>query len=521
MATPSNLPYLNNVREILATPVMKQLIFLLGLSGSVALGIVLYTSIREPVYRPLDYQVNSQNMAAMVDTLEKAGIKYKINDQDGMLYVDSSDVQLAKLKLSSAGIAKDDSFNFSFLNDKSNLGNSQFLENARYLRALENDLSKTISALEGVSSAKVHIAMPQTNTFADENSKPTASIVLSVAPGISSDKEKISAIIQIVASSVPGLDPKDVSVTDQYGHYLSNSMDKQAQYNAEQMTYQNNMQNYYEKRIESLIAPIVGENKINVRVYADIDFSQEETAKEEYDPNQKAIRSEEEETESNGSGGASGVPGSLNSSPPSSDKDKSQNSQGGVEKSQSVKNYELGKSVSYKKSNYAKVNSLSVAVVVDNEMKIDPKTNKHINTPLDKETLEKLTALVKATIGYDEKRGDKVTVVNSSFSPPAVEGPTTPIPLWDHPWFWDMIKKIVGIILGFTVILVVYQHLSKYMKAPIPANYHDLKTLEGEAISQLSPEMQQLKQEQIKRLKELAAKDPERVALVIKSWIGK
>jgi flagellar M-ring protein FliF len=528
MSTPANSPYLQNITAILATPVVKQLIFLLSLAGSVALGIVMYTSIREPVYRPLDYQVNAQNMSAMVDTLDKAGIKYKINDQDGLLYVDSKDTQMARMKLASAGIAKDDSFNFSFLNDKSNLGNSQFIENARYLRALESDLSKTISALEGVASARVHIAMPQTNTFADENSRPTASVVLNVGPGISSDKEKISAIIQIVASSVPGLDPKDVSVTDQYGHYLSNSMDKQSQYDAEQLAYQNNLQSYYEKRIESLIAPIVGQNKVNVRVYADIDFSLQETAKEEYDPNQKVIRSEQEESESaGGAGGASGTPGALSPTAPSSGSDKSGAAGGGSGKSQSVRNYELGKSVSYKKSNFAKLNSLSVAVVVDNQTHVDAKTGKSITLPVDKDQMSKLTDLVKATIGFDDHRGDRVTVINSSFTPPVVETPPAPLPMWQEPWFWDWTKKILGIILGFIVIFFIHGQIARFAKlsapAPVPvkAKRPDLGVeAETEDSGSLPADMQHMKQEQIKRLKEMANRDPERIALVIKSWIG-
>ena len=293
----SSTTSLGSLRSILQSTVVRQLAFLIGVAGSVALGIVLFMSIKEPTYQPLDYQLNPQNMASIVDTLEKAGIKYKMNEQDGVILIPAEDMQLAHIKLSSAGVAKDDGFNFSFLNDQNNIGNSQFLENARYLRALENDLSKTIIAIEGVSSARVHIAIPQNNVFADENARPTASVVLGIAPGLTSDKEKVRAIVQIVAGSVPGLDPKDVSITDQYGHYLSGLMDQDALYNAEQLTYQNNVQSYYEKRIESMIMPLVGENKISVRVFANIDFTQQEEAKEQYNPDKNAILSEQDVNE--------------------------------------------------------------------------------------------------------------------------------------------------------------------------------------------------------------------------------
>ena len=162
---------LDGVKATFQTGMLRHLFFLVGIALSVAIGIGIFMSIQEPSYRPLDYQINQRNMASIIDTLDKSGIRYKINERDGVVLVPVNDVELAKLKLSAAGIAKDDSFSYSFLNDQNALGNSEFLENARYIRALENDLSKTISAIEGVSSASVHIAIPRNNVFADENNK--------------------------------------------------------------------------------------------------------------------------------------------------------------------------------------------------------------------------------------------------------------------------------------------------------------------------------------------------------------
>lgn len=531
MKQTSNELSMDTIKAALLSGTAKQLIFMVGIAISVALGIVLYMSIQEPIYRPLDYQVTSQNMASIVDTLEKSGIQYKVNDRDGVILVSAKDVQVARMKLASAGIPKDDSINYSFLNDKTGLGSSQFLENARYLRALENDLSKTISAIEGVSGARVHIAKPQNTVFADESGKTTASVMLSVSPGFASSKEKIQAIIQIVAGSVPGLDPKDVAITDQYGHYLSAGLDPNSIFNAEQLNYQNNIQNYYEKRIETMISPILGENKVSVRVYADIDFTQQEEAQEQYDPDKKVLRSEQVQTESVESSAASGTPGSLSNSPPSEDSDKpaSSGSTGGSQgRSESTKNYELTKSVSYKKSNAAKVKSLSVAVVVDNEVVIDPKTKQPVTKPLDPDKIAKITQLVQATIGYDQARGDKVTVVNSGFTPVKQEIAPAAIRLWEQPWFWDIAKKIIGILLGFIFLFVIYRRLSgmasnKYVSKGRPA-----KVIEEKEPEEATPEeeensrqLEALKQERISQLKQFAATDPNRVALIIKNWVGK
>lgn len=535
MRSTANLS-MKSVKTMLQNPIAKQLTFMLGIAGSVTLGIVLYMSIQEPLYRPLDYQVNSHNMASIVDTLEKAGVKYKLNEQDGVIYVAAKDMQTAKLRLSVAGIPRDDTFNFSYLNDQGNIGNSQFLENARYLRALEADLSRTISSIEGISAARVHIAIPQNNVFADENGRPTASVVLSMSPGLMSDKEKIRAIVQVVASSVPGLDPKDVAITDQYGHYLSGALEGDGVYSAEQLSYQNNMQRYYEKRIETMIIPIIGENKLTVRVQADIDFTRHEEAKEQYDTADQVLRSEQSVSEESSSpAGASGAPGSLSNSPPQSGQS-GQGAQGGQggqggqqgpgaaagdKRSQSTKNYEIGKSVIYRKNSTPKINALSVAVVIDNEMVMDPKTKKMISKPLDQEKIAKITDLVKATIGYNEKRGDKVTVVNSSFSPVKGEEAFPSVHLWDQVWFWDMVKKFLGMGIGFGFLFVMYRQISKQLKEGANDKPIGISFINEADPHAITPEMQELKQEQINRLKEMANREPNRVALVIKNWVGK
>lgn len=517
--------YLENASSVLQSGAFRQLAFMIGIAISVALGIVLYMSIQEPTYQPLDYQVNQQNMAAIVDTLDKAGIQYKINDRDGVLLVAAKDLQAAKMKLSSAGIAKDDSFNYAFLNEQNNFANSQFIENARYIRALENDLAKTISAIEGVSGARVHIAVPQNNVFADESNKVTASVVLSIAPGFSSDREKIRSIIQIVADSVPGLDPKDIAITDQYGHFLSDSLNQEEVYNTAQLTYQNNIQSYYEKRIQAMVVPLVGENKVTVRVNADIDFTQQEDAEEAYDPDKKVLLSEQTMSEQTDSSGASGAPGALSNSPPEeSGKGASAGNSGGSQgRSQSTKNYNVTKTVTYKKSNFAKIKALSVAVVVDNDVELDPKTKQYITKPLDQERINKITDLVKATVGFDQLRGDKVTVVNSSFNTVKDDLPRVSSHMWEQPWFWDMGKKIVGIIVGFVFLIILYRRLSRY--ASTSGGFQRIKTvspsMETEELNNPNSKMHEFKQEGMSKLKQLASAEPNRVALVIKNWVGK
>lgn len=520
MTNMENNKYLKNIFTIGQSNAFKQVLFMIGIALSVAVGIFIYKSIQDPLYRPLDYKLTDKNAATIADTLDKAHIQYKINDITGIIMVAAKDVQIAKYKLSAAGIQKDDSLNFSYLNDQSTLGESQFIENARYLRALEGDLVKTITAIDGVSAAKVHIAMPGNNIFADENNKPTASIFITVSDGFSAEKQKVRSIIQIVASSIPGLDPKNVAITDQYGHYLSSSMSEDAIQNAEQMDYQANVQNYYEKRIESLISPLIGNNKVNVRVHANVDFSQQEEATEKYDPDQKVIRSEETTSEEMGTSSAGGAAGALANSPPVGGSDtsgKTASATSNQGRSQNIKNYELGKSVLYRKSNIAKITSMSVAVVVDNDSSIDAKTKKSISKPIDKERLDKITQLVKATIGYDEKRGDIVTVLNSTFNVMPIDAPIEKTPFWYEGWFWEIVAKVASIIFALSIFFLLYRRQVNYFSELEKNSTVSSQNQPDE--SGLTPEMRQLKQEQINQLKEVASKDPNRVALVLKSWV--
>ena len=509
----------DTLKTIFDFNIVRRVFMLAGIAASVATGISIYNWVQEPIYRPLPYTTNEQNINSIVDALEKANIPYKINERSGNISVPVHELHVAKMKLSAAGVQKDDGFNYSFLNDQNKLGTSQFVENARYLRALESDLARTIRSIQGISSAKVHIAIPQHNIFADENTKPTASIIVQTTPGYEGDKEKIRAIVQLVAASVPELDPKHIAITDQYGHDLSSSITQESILNQEQLSYQTNMQRYFEKRIQNLLTPIIGENKASINVNADIDFTQKEEAHEEYDPQQSVVRSEQNMVEnSSSSSSIAGVPGALSNTAPNSSN--GGNSAGGNQnRNETVKNYEVGKSMRYVRASTPKVNSISVAVVLDNEEVFDEATKKIIDTPIPKEKLEQITALIKSTIGYNKARGDSVTVINSAFIPPKVDE-VQELSLWEQPWFWEWAKSSVGIILGFIFLFIVYRKISQEIKP---------KALEQKSSNQkiahddglVTPEMIRLKNEQLNILRDLANKEPNKVSSIIKKWVAK
>ena len=508
------------IKAIFDFDIVRRLFFLAGIAISVAIGFSIYQWTKDPIYRPLDYRVNDQKFASIIDTLEKDNIPYKLNEANGVISVPAADVGRAKRDLLSAGIQKEEGFNFSFLNDQNKLGSSQFLETARYIHALEADLAKTISSIQGISSAKVNIAKPQNNIFADDNSKTTASIIINIKPGYEADKEKIRSIIQLVSASVPELDPSRVAITDQYGHYLSSITNDYYLYNQEQLNYQHSIENNYQKRIQALILPILGENKASINVNADIDFTQQEQSKEDYDPTLSVVRSEQSSTDGSSPSAASGVPGALTNQPPSSTPSTPPADQGvGQTRTEAVKNYEVSKSTTYIKKDPVTIKSISVAIVLDNDVVFDKKTNKKVSRSLDKKKLDNITELVKSTIGYSEKRGDRVTVINSSFIQPQLEAEIQ-TKVWDEPWFWDLIKKLSGIILGFIFLFVIYRKIAPDF---IHAKQKSVENKPGltDQSHWVTPEMVKLKNEQIDILKQLVGKDPNKVSGVIKKWVEK
>lgn len=509
------------IKSIFSFNVVRRIFFLASIAASVAVGFGLYEWIQKPIYRPLPYFIDGNNLQSIIQVLDKNHIDYQLNESSHSISVPVTKIQNAKLSLARAGISNDKGFSFSYLNTESKIGGSQFLENARYTRALESDLAKTISDIQGVHAAKVHLAIPQNNIFADENRKPSASVIVHFTPGYENDKEKIRAIIQLIAASVPELDPSKVMITDQYGHDLSAALYSEAFLSHEHFDYQNNLQHYYENKIRSLITPIIGANKASISVNVNLDFTQQEEAREEFDPAQTTVRSEQTINESNGGTGALGVPGALSNLPPTNDNQANQNPQqtpSGQHRTESVKNYEISKSMHYIKRISPKIKDISVAVVVDNEQQFDKEANENIVTPLSKEKLQKLTDLVKSAIGFNQKRGDLVTIVNSSFIPEKIIRPDKKA-LWQEPWFWEWGKRAVGILLGFVFLFLMYRKFSKDLGIKRPS--YPPAILSSGNDSHITPEMMALKEEQLKIIKELVAKEPTKVAGVIKKWIAK
>jgi flagellar M-ring protein FliF len=477
-----------------------------------------------------------------------------------------------RLKLAAEGLPKGGNVGFELMENQK-LGISQFLEQVNFQRALEGELARSVQSIGAVQSARIHLAIPKSSVFVREQQKATASVVLNLYPGRSLDKGQVSAIVHLVASSVPDLQPKNVTIVDQAGNLLSEDSAKPAgnTLDPSQLKYVQELQQSIIRRVESIITPIVGQNNVRAEATADVDFSTSEQAAEIYKPNQgsnsAAVRSQQTSESLNGTGNnASGVPGALTNqpapnatapltapplaadgTPSSATKPPAQaaagaagatgaaagaattanaSAQPSLTQRDATTNYEVDKTVRYVQQPMGGLKRLSVAVVVNYKREVgkDGKVSYRALTEAEK---SQIGDLVKEAMGYNKDRGDTLNVVNSPFADANAEAPAKP-PLWQRPEAIDMgIQALKYLGIGI-VLLILYMKMLKPLitkltsaQAPALPSKEDVRrtALEQQNVEPMGTQYPTYKQN-LEAAKDLAREDPKVVANIVKSWVG-
>jgi flagellar M-ring protein FliF len=303
------------------SPQGKRILLIIAAAATLALMAGIWLWSQKVEYRVLFANFNDRDGGAIVASLQQMNVPYKYSDGGTAILVPENMVHDARLKLASQGLPKGGNVGFELMENQK-LGISQFLEQVNFQRALEGELARSVQSLASVQTARVHLALPKASVFVRDQQKPTASVILSLYPGRFLDQQQVSAIVHLVASSVPELSPKAVTIVDQNGNLLSDTT-KQTQTNTldpTQLKYVQDMQQDIVKRVESIIAPIVGNGNVRAEATADVDFSRSEQASEAYKPNQTrdtaAVRSKQSSEANSATSGTSGVPGALTNQPP-------------------------------------------------------------------------------------------------------------------------------------------------------------------------------------------------------------
>ncbi|QAU34366.1 flagellar basal-body MS-ring/collar protein FliF [Janthinobacterium sp. 17J80-10] len=520
----------------------RNIILMVGAAVAVAVMAGVWMWSQQPDYRVLFSNFSDRDGGAIVASLQQMNIPYKYAEGGGAILVPATQVHDARLKLASQGLPKGGNVGFELMENQK-LGVSQFHEQVNFQRALEGELARSIQAIAQVAAARVHLALPKASVFLRDQQKPTASVLINLHPGRSLDQQQVNAVVHLVASSVPELPPKNVSVIDQNGNLLSQN-DKPRDTNGldpSQLKYVQELQQSIVKRIESIITPIVGADNVRAEATADVDFSHTEQAAEIYKPNQEpnsgTVRSQQSSEALNGAqGGPGGVPGALSNQPPAPATAPLTVPASGaagttganiapgasVQKDVTV-NYEVDKTVRYVQQPMGGVKRLSVAVVVNYKREV-AKDGKVTMKPLSEAEKTQIADLVKEAMGFNRDRGDTLNVVNSPFAGMDKEK-IEPLPIWKQPDTMLQLAKDVGrYLLGIVLLLLLYFKILKPIWARIDASLQPPPPPALEQSVEVDDDIVEIQprgyEHNLNRAKQLARDDPKLVANVVKSWVG-
>ncbi|WP_338533891.1 flagellar basal-body MS-ring/collar protein FliF [Leclercia adecarboxylata] len=526
-------------------------------AGAAAIAIVVAMVLwaKQPDYRTLFSNLSDQDGGAIVTQLTQMNVPYRFSDNGGALEVPADKVHELRLRLAQQGLPKGGAVGFELL-DQEKFGISQFSEQVNYQRALEGELARTIETLGPLKSARVHLAMPKPTLFVREQKAPSASVTVNLQPGRALDEGQISAVVHLVSSAVAGLPPGNVTLVDQMGRLLTKSNTSARDLNDAQLKYASDVENRVQSRIEAILGPIVGTSNVHAQVTAQIDFADKEQTEEQYRPNgdaaQAVMRSRQvNENLQVGGPNPGGVPGALsnqpapaNTAPITTPAQNQQNGQQGAQQQQTTTaanagprtssrnettNYEVDRTIRHTKMNTGDVQRLSVAVVVNYKTLPDGKP-----LPLTAEQMKQIEDLTREAMGYSEKRGDTLNVVNSPFS--AVDDTSGELPFWQKQAFMDLLIEIGRWLL---VVIVAWLLWRKAVRPQLVRRAEEAKALKEQSLlreeTHEAVEVRLSKDEQMQqrranqrmgaevmsqRIREMSDNDPRVVALVIRQWMS-
>ena len=428
----------------------------LGVALFVAIAVVGMVMGRQTEWRVLYSNLADKDGGAVIAQLTTMNVPYKYTEGGGAIMVPAERVHDLRLKLASQGLPKGAVSGFEMM-EANRFGMTQFQERLTFQRGLEGELTRSIQALASVASARVHLALPNQNGFFREQQKPSASVLLSLHAGRALDKNQLAGIVHLVASSVPEMNPNAVSVLDDTGKLLSANPDAAAGVDAEQLQYVQHIEQLYSRRIMDMLEPLVGKQNVKAQVTAELDFSQTESTTESHRPNQSAdssaVRSQQLVESTNGTQVTppAGVPGATTNQPPAQAAapingqpqtlaaNGQTNNANNSSKKESIINYEVDKTVKVTKAAVGVIKRITAAVVLNNQTGVDAK-GVPTSVPLTDAQLEKMTALVRETVGFSQDRGDSVNLMNAPFAPAKVEANDTPV--WRQPEVQDLARSL-------------------------------------------------------------------------------
>jgi len=480
----------------------------------------------KPDYETLFSNLDSQDAGQIISKLGEAKIPYKLDAGGNTILVPKKNVYELRIQMASQGLPKGSGVGFEVF-DNFKLGATDFTQKLNYQRALQTELERTITKISQIKQARVHIAIPDEQIFSDEKQETTASIVLDLIGGGERFPKQIKGIVHLVASAIKGLKPENITVIDTNGNLLYSKEEStygEGGFSSNQMEAQNTFERVLEKRIQSMLVTVIGQNKSVVRVSAELDFNQEKTESEIYEPSEEKIPRSEKTTEESYSGegaqSGGGMAGTDSNIPGLKNAGQSGNSSK-YSRLEEVKNYEVTKRIKHEVKAPGSVKRLSVAVMLDRQVN-DEQTGA-------------ISQIVKAAIGINEARGDSLVIKNIAFDKSAMIQDKKELEKAELMNMVMSVAKAVGIgVVILVFVLFLFNALRRLPKSPAPQTQEsaDLDKELEEREKEIEMELERLERMSMptaeaqkkvamqKQIERLAKKDSEGFIKLLRSWLA-
>lgn len=491
---------LDKIREGIDQPGFRRAFPTLLASVTAVAAIILYWGMQQPDMTTLYSSLGEAEKSKVLDSLRNMGVEVELDPVTGDILVPTDAYHQSRISLAAQGLPEF-SQNSTDAIDNLPLGVSRSVEGLKLRQVQELELAKSIAEISSVQAARVHLAIPEKSVFVRDQADPTASVFVNLKNGRKLDKTQVLAITNLVSSSIPNMNPNNVSIVDQFGNLLSNSPDDPDQQLADsQLEYRMRLENIYKNRITSLVAPIVGAGNISAQVNLDIDFTRREISQEIIDPKTSAPVSEQSSLNITAKKDAIGIPGAISNEPPQEatvtqeqnqvgTATNSASAQGESERfetksSTELKNYENSKTYETVKNSSNIITRIDAALLVRDKKVIDPDTEEVTYEPLSPEVLEQIQNLVKSAIGIQDNRGDTLTITSQPFVED-FEG--FEIKWYETPWFRSTVENsLLVLLIGIVALGVVRPMLNKILVPTASTNSVMELYAEAESMAELA-----------------------------------
>ena len=474
LATSSNA--VARIREAIDQPGFRRAFPTLLASLTAVAAIVLYWGMQKPEMTTLYSSLSESEKSRVLNSLKNMGVDVQLDPATGEILVPADEYHQSRISLAAQGLPE---FAGSEMNNLDNLplGISRSVEGVRLRQVQEAELAKSITEISSVKASRVHLALPEKSVFVRDQTPPTASVFVNLKNGRKLDKTQILAITNLVSSSVPGMNPGNVPIVDQFGNLLSNSPDDPDQVLADsQLEYRMKLENIYRNRIQSLVTPIVGSNNVNAQVNLEIDFTRREVSQEIVDPDSSATLSEQNSLNVTAKKDAIGIPGAISNEPPQEATVNQEQNQAGLaannatnqdeekfetKSSTELKNYENSKTFETVKNPTNVITRIDAALLIRDKKVIDPETQEVSYEPVAQEVIQELENLVKSALGIKPERGDTLTITSQPF---VEEFDGFEEKWYETPWFRSTVENsLLVLLIGIVALGVVRPMLNKIL----------------------------------------------------------